>query len=135
MNADERRLEKNLRREQNRSRRGPCFRPLPERAAAWCGVGWIELRVVQSVDPFEAQLELHPFPDPRVLDDRKIQVVGSIPTDSGEAGTQCPQVLAELQPGVPLKSRIHVEPAVHRARAVRKRNVLQISNEDGVPKA
>src|SRR5204863_1756685 len=50
-------LEKNFRGEQDRSRRGPCFRYLAESAAARRGVGGIELRMVQRVNALATQLE------------------------------------------------------------------------------
>jgi hypothetical protein len=87
--------------------------------------------VVQRIDRFEAQLELNPLPKSRILDYRQIQVVRSIRANSREAGTQNPQVLAGLQPGISLESRTGIKPAVHRASTIRNR-MSQISQEDRI---
>jgi len=44
--------------------------------------------MVQRVDALETQLELNAFPQPGVLDDRQIQVVGAIRANAREPGTQ-----------------------------------------------
>src|SRR5262245_9536427 len=116
-------LKKNLCGEQYRPRRGPCLCDLSECAAARRRVGGIELRVVQRIDAFEAQLELDSFFQPCVLDDCQVQVVRAIGSYTRKSRIQGSQILTGLQPRIPFKSSVDVEPAVHGPLAVRNRNV------------
>ena len=80
--------------------------------------------MVERVDAFESQLELDAFPDPGVLDDRHVQVVGSVRTDSGKPRIQGTQILAGLQGGVPFEAGIDIEPPFYVALTFRQRNLV-----------
>ena len=80
-------LKQYLRGEQHRSRGGPVSVTWPNALLLGVVLGCDELRMIQGVDAFKAQLELDAFLELRVLDDRKIQVVDSIGADSRKAGT------------------------------------------------
>src|SRR5206468_5534417 len=81
-------LEQNLSSKQHGSWGSPGFGYLAERGTARRGVGRIELRVVQGVDAFKAQLQLDSFPNPGIFDDRQIQVISPVSPHSGKSRTQ-----------------------------------------------
>ena len=81
--------------ELNRSRRRPCSRHLTESSTGRSGIGNKELRMVQSVEPVRADLNLVPLPVD-CSGQHGVQIVLPVLADSGEEAAQNPQVITEL---------------------------------------
>src|SRR5687767_8282307 len=91
--------------------------------------------MVECIEELTAKLEVVPFANSGVLQDRQVPAIVGSGANAGEPKRERPKIRCELASRLCDKARIGIEPPVYIPLAARERNIFDIAGEENVSKS